>query len=47
MIRRLLPTLHKPIYDNRQSVLVQLISPHLKPGARVLEGRRAPPVEAS
>ena len=37
MIRRLLRTLHKPIYESRQRVLVRLISPHLKPGARVLD----------
>lgn len=37
MIRRALRTLHKPIYENRQKVLVRLISPHLKPGARVLD----------
>ena len=37
MIRRVLRSLHKPIYENRQKVLVGLISPHLKPGARVLD----------
>src|SRR5579862_7927285 len=37
MIRRVLRMLHKPIYDSRQKVLVRLISPHLKPGARVLD----------
>jgi SAM-dependent methyltransferase len=37
MIRPLLRTLHKPIYEYRQKELVRLISPHLKPGARVLD----------
>jgi len=37
MFRRVLRQLHKPIYESRQKVLVQLISPHLKPGARVLD----------
>jgi len=37
MIRRMLRTLHKPIYEHRQNALVNLISPHLKQGARVLD----------
>ena len=37
MLRTLLRTFHKPIYDHRQQVLVKLISPHLQPGARVLD----------
>jgi SAM-dependent methyltransferase len=37
MVRRALRKLHKPIYESRQKVLVRLISPHLKPGARVLD----------
>jgi len=37
MIRPLLRTLHKPIYEHRQQVLVRLITPHLGPGARVLD----------
>jgi ubiquinone/menaquinone biosynthesis C-methylase UbiE len=37
MFRSLLRTFHKPIYEHRQQVLVKLISPHLKPGARVLD----------
>ena len=37
MLRSLLRTFHKPIYEHRQQVLVKLISPHLKPGARVLD----------
>jgi ubiquinone/menaquinone biosynthesis C-methylase UbiE len=37
MLRRLLRTFHAPIYEHRKHVLVSLISPHLKPGARVLD----------
>ncbi len=37
MLRSLLRTFHKPIYEHRQQVLVKLISPHLAPGARVLD----------
>jgi len=37
MFRSLLRTVHKPIYEHRQQVLVKLISPHLGPGARVLD----------
>jgi SAM-dependent methyltransferase len=37
MIRSLLRTLHKPVYEHRQETLVRLISPHLSPGARVLD----------
>lgn len=37
MLRSLLRIFHKPIYEHRQQVLVKLISPHLKPGARVLD----------
>ena len=37
MIRGMLRTFHKPIYEHRQNALVRLISPHLKPGARVLD----------
>jgi SAM-dependent methyltransferase len=37
MIRGMLRTFHKPIYEHRQNTLVRLISPHLKPGARVLD----------
>src|SRR5579872_6621857 len=37
MIHSLLRTLHKPIYEHRQKALVQLMSPHLTPGARVLD----------
>ena len=37
MLRSLLRTFHKPIYEHRQQVLVNLISPHLKPGAKVLD----------
>jgi ubiquinone/menaquinone biosynthesis C-methylase UbiE len=37
MIRSLLRACHKPIYERRQETLVELISKHLKPGARVLD----------
>jgi SAM-dependent methyltransferase len=37
MLRGLLRTFHKPIYEHRQQVLVNLITPHLKSGARVLD----------
>jgi len=37
MIHGLLRTLHKPIYEHRLKALVQLITPHLKPGDRVLD----------
>jgi SAM-dependent methyltransferase len=37
MIRGILRTLHKPIYEYRQKTLVDLISPHLRQGARVLD----------
>lgn len=37
MFRSLLRIFHKPIYEHRQQVLVKLISPHLKPGAKVLD----------
>jgi SAM-dependent methyltransferase len=37
MIRSMLRALHKPIYEHRQGVLVDLISPHLKQHARVLD----------
>jgi SAM-dependent methyltransferase len=36
-MRSLLRSLHKPIYEYRQQVLVQLVSPHLKSGERVLD----------
>jgi ubiquinone/menaquinone biosynthesis C-methylase UbiE len=37
MLRPLLRTFHAPIYEHRKQVLVKLISPHLKPGDRVLD----------
>lgn len=37
MLRPLLRALHKPVYEHRQRVLVSLISPHLDPGAHVLD----------
>ncbi len=36
-MRALLRRFHQPIYEHRLRVLVQLISPHLKPGMRVLD----------
>ena len=37
MIKSLLRSLHKPIYDWRLKKLVRLIGPHLNPGDRVLD----------
>src|SRR5262249_4500772 len=37
MLRSLLRTFHAPVYEHRKHVLVSLISPHLKAGARVLD----------
>jgi ubiquinone/menaquinone biosynthesis C-methylase UbiE len=37
MLRYLLRNVHKPIYEHRQKRLVDLISPHLRSGDRILD----------